>query len=309
MHTKRWLACALALWFLLGHAAFAHLRDPNVPPCFEMRDEQVVKHTDTSGQNSIVFSVPEIAPPNRTAFAVGEYLNIAIQLSGQLCSPYFVFIETQQSPQRTALIQQTSPSLPYPPGRVERRIKHSVTFAVDPLNPLPNAVGGMSSVRIVVAQYGSYKKLASYTIPLTATWRAPANLDVPGFPEYECADDMRLPPVVESPARCSNSLTVPNGATQIDLNGDGICERIVRDENCDKTHGNRCFRVLAERSGDWQPIAQFYNKLTQHSSDTGYRALSSLELGPLSNVTRFSEWRGGAYATHMYLHDCSRLPQ
>jgi len=300
------LACAS---LFASQVALAHLHDAHVPPCFEMKDEVVVPQTDTSGDNYILFRSPEFSPPNRREFSIDEYLTLQIEVSGQLCSPFYIYVLTEQSPKTTALVQLTSPSPIFPSGRFARTIKPYVTFAVDQRNPVPNAMGGVTSVRVAVVQYGSDKEIASQVFPISAQWRAPAKLDSHGFPEYECAADMQLPPAVEAPARCSNSTSAANGSVPVDLNQDGICEQIVRDAACDKTNGNRCFRILAERDGDWQPIAQFYNRLTQHRSGTPYRSLSSIETGPLSDTTRFSEWRGGAYVTHMYLHDCSRLPR
>jgi len=206
-------------------------------------------------------------------------------------------------------VQLTSPSPIYPPGRFSWTVKHTVTFAVDPRNPKPNTVGGIASVRVVVAQYGSDKEIAGQVIPISASWRAPDKLDLAGIPEYECADDMQLPPAAEVTASCTNSIAAPRGSVSVDLNQDGTCERIVRDTLCDKTHGNLCYRILAERNGDWQRIAQFYNRLAQHGSDKEFRSLSSIETGPLSATTWFSEWRGSGYVTHKYLRDCSRLPQ
>lgn len=295
---------------MMSGAAEAHLRDPNVPPCFEMQNERVVARPDTSAENVITFSVPEIRPAGQTRFVTGEHLNISVQITGQLCSPYSVFVQPQAGlGQDTTLVQQTSPSPVYPPGKLDHRVAHFVTFAIDPHNFRPGAQAGLSAIRLAVVQYGSYKQLASLEIPLSALWRAPDRANLQGVPEYECADDMKLPDVIrgETP-RCSSSLTPPSGASALDLNRDGICEWIVPDVRCDKTHGNRCFRILQEHNGDFRPIAQFYNKLTLHDSDSEYRGLSSLERGPLSDLTRYSEWRDGEYVTHMYLHDCSRLP-
>jgi hypothetical protein len=302
---------ALASILFASAQVRAHLRDPNVPPCFEMRNEHVVPRPDVSAQNTVAFAVPGLTPINKTRFTAGERLNVSVRITGSLCSPYSVFIEPQlKSGAKTLLIQQTSPSLVYAPGGVNLTIRHFVTFAVDPKKVRPGAQAALSSIRITVSQYGSYKPLGVIEMPVDAVWRAPDRVNVAGVPEYECADDMRLPPVPASEAApsCSNSVAKPEGGTVLDLNRDGICEWAVRDSVCDKTSGNRCYRILEERDGDLQPIAQFYNELTLHQSSAAYPGLSSVERGPLSDLTRYSEWLDGEYATHLYLHDCSRLP-
>jgi len=293
---------------LVSHSAYAHLHDPTVPPCFEWRNEKVEPRQDESGQNYVVFGAPRLSPPNKSNFAPDEQLTIELDVNGQLCSPFYVYLLPQTRSSSPALIQKTTPSPIYSRGAFNRQVRHTVTFSVNPIQPQAGATSALSALRIVVTQYGSDKELFRHTIPFVASWRAPSDLTVAGIPEYECAQDMQLPAKIEPVVRCSNSLTAPVDSERLDLDQDGICERIVRDSVCDKTHGNRCFRILAERDGSWQPIAQFYNELTQHSSNTGHYSLSSLELGPLSNVTRFSEWRANAYVTHMYLHNCDRLP-
>lgn len=294
-----------------GSPAHAHLHDPNVPPCFELRNERVAPRPDVSAQNAVVFTVPELVPVNKLRFAAGERLNVSVRLSGSLCSPFFVFIEPQlQGGVPTRLVQQTSPSLIYAPGNVDLKVSHFVTFAVDPQHIRPGAEAAVSSLRLVVSQYGSYKPLGVLEIPIDAVWRTPDQVHTSGVPEYECAEDMRLPRIltrIEAP-QCFNSVAKPKGGAALDLNRDGICEWAVREPRCDKTSGNQCYRILEERDGDLQPIAQFYNTLTLHESSAAYPGLSSVEHGPLSNLTRYSEWLEGEYVTHLYLHDCRRLP-
>lgn len=294
-----------------GSHAQAHLQDPNVPPCFEMQNERVVPRPDVSAQNTVVFSMPELAPVNKVRFAAGERLNVSVRMTGSLCSPFSVFIQPQlKGSVPTQLTQQTSPSPIYAPGNVDLEISRFVTFSVDPQHIRPGAEAALSSIRIVVSQYGSYKFLGMLEIPIDALWRTPDRVNASGVPEYECAADMRLPRIltsVEAP-HCSNSIPKPEGGAALDLNRDGICEWAVRDSLCDKTSGNQCYRILEERDGDLRSIAQFYNKLTLHESSAAYLGLSSVERGPLSDLTRYSEWQEGEYVTHMYVHDCSRLP-
>lgn len=302
---------ALGSILFAGSPAQAHLHDPNVPPCFEMRNERVVPRPDVSAQNAVVFSVPELAPVNKMRFAAGEHLNVSVRITGSLCSPFSVFIQPQlQGGVPPRLAQQTSPSLIYAPGNVDLEISHFVSFSVDPQHIRPGAEAALSAIRIVVSQYGSYKPLGMLEIPIDAVWRTPDRVNTSGIPEYECAADMRLPRIltsVEAP-QCSNSVAKLKGGVALDLNRDGICEWAVRDPLCDKTSGNQCYRILEERDGDLRSIAQFYNKLTLHESSAAYPGLSSVEHGPLSDLTRYSEWQEGEYVTHLYVHDCSRLP-
>src|SRR5262245_14658479 len=103
-------SCAL-IAMLLATTAEAHLNDPNVPPCFEMRNEQVVAKPDTSSENVIEFSTPELSPVNHSSFAAGDRLNLTLQVTGKLCSPYMVYIQVESLGDGRGLIMKTSPSL------------------------------------------------------------------------------------------------------------------------------------------------------------------------------------------------------
>jgi len=312
MHNRTWqifrkplIGTAMALCL---SAAQAHLNDGNVPPCFEMRNEQVHPLPDTSGDNFLRFGAVDLTPANGSQLTTPDYLYITVQITGRLCSPYFVFLYPQTKG-KTNLIVGSSPSLVHPPGNIDKAFRMFVTLSVDRNNIRPGETGELSSVRIRVVQYGSQKPYAEFDIPVSATWRAPVNPTVRTFPEYECIDEMRLPPVVTVPAQCSNAIATPKGSRPTDLNQDGICEAIVRDELCDRTHGNSCYRVMGERNGAWQSLVIFYNQLIEHSSESGYRSLSFVEHGPLSETTWFSEWNKDAYLTHKYLHVCSLVPK
>jgi hypothetical protein len=291
--------------------AQAHLHDANVPPCFEMQNERVVSRQDRSGDNSVLFAAPRLTPVNKLHFAAGEHLSVTVHVTGWMCSPYSVFIQTVRKGGTESDLQQlTSPSPVYEPGRIDREITHYVTFAIDPKKVHPGARAELTGLRIVISQYGSYKELGALEIPVAAVWQASQRTSVAGIPEYECVSDMKLPavlPQVDQP-RCSNSLPQPTGGRALDLNRDGVCEWAVRDAGCDKIYDNRCYRILEEREGSFEPIAQFYNQLTLRESSDEYAGLSSVERGPLSDITRYSEWQDDHYETHMYLHDCSRLP-
>lgn len=306
--TLRQLLIAITATLCISPSVYAHLRDANVPPCFEMRNEQVHPLPNTSGDNFLRFGAVDFSPGNGSQLTTPDYLYITVQITGRLCSPYFVFLYPQTK-SKTNLVVGSSPSLVHPPGNIDKAFRMFVTLSVDRNNIRPGETGEISGVLIRVVQYGSHKLYQEFDIPVTATWRAPASPTVRTFPEYECIDEMRLPPVVEVPARCANAITVPKGSRPTDLNQDGICEAIVRDELCDRTHGNSCYRVMAERNGAWQPLAIFYNRLVEHSSESGYRGLSFVEHGPLSETTWFSEWTNDAYLTHKYLHVCSLVPK
>lgn len=296
----------MSLLILSAGTAHAHLIDPNVPPCFEMRNEQVAPLPDTSADNAIEFSIPELMPVNSSRFAAAERLNVTLRITGKMCSPYMVYIETEVKGASRGLVLTTSPSPVYPPGTVNRQIEHFVTFGIDEKNVRPGAEESVTKLRLSVQQYGSHKRLASLDIPLNATWRAPNDVSVAGIPEYECIDDARIStalPQVEAPL-CSSSLKAPEGALRLDLNGDGVCEWAARDERCDKIFDNRCYRVYEERDGALRAIAQYYNELHIHNDGSAYRALSSVETGPKSNLTHYDEWFGGRYVHHMYLHNC-----
>jgi hypothetical protein len=297
------------LSMLLASVAQAHLNDPNVPPCFEMRNEQVVALADTSAENVIEFSTPEFAPVNHSAFAAGDRLNLSVLVTGKLCSPYMVYI-LAESTRGPGLVQMTSPSPVYPPSTISRKVEHFITFAIDEKDVRPGAEVTVIKLRLSVQQYGSYKQLASYEIPLKATWRAPRNVSVAGIPEYECADDMNVPaalPQVEAP-RCSSSIRGPDGGLRLDLNGDGICEWAAPDARCDKIFGNKCFRVYEEHDGQLRAVAQFYTELRIPNDGAAYRALSSVETGPKTNITHFSDWLDGRYVHHKYVQDCKLVP-
>jgi hypothetical protein len=304
---KKLLTSVLILQAGMTHA---HLKDPNVPPCFEMRNEKVVPLPDTSAGNFIEFSTPELSPVSASRFSAGDRLNLTVRITGRMCSPYMVYIQPETKGDGRGLILMTSPSLVYPPGKVDRKIEHYVTLGVDEKDVRPGAEQAVTKLRLSVQQYGSYKPLASYDIPIAAAWRVPENVSVAGIPEYECLDAANIPaelPQVEAP-RCTSSIKGPDGGMRLDLDADGICEWTARDERCDKIHGNRCFRVFEERNGALRPIAQFYNALRIHNDGSARRALSSVETGPKSNLTHYHEWLDGRYLHHMYLHDCKLLP-
>jgi hypothetical protein len=303
-----WTFFGLFIGLCVFPSAQAHLHDRNVPPCFEMRDDKVHELPNTSGDNFIRFGRIEFTPANGSQLAASEYLYITVRVTGKLCSPYMVFLYPQTR-EATPLVVGSRPSLAHPGGSIDKDFTQFVTLSVDEKNIVPGATGTISSVRLRIVQYGSHKEYAQIDIPVTATWRAPSRPTVQTFPEYECIDAMRLPPAVVVPTRCANSIDAPAGSRRSDLNQDGICEVFVRDEVCDQTHGNLCYRVMAERNGAWQPITVFWNELTEHSSESGYRSLSYVVHGPLSEMTSFIEWTNDTYLTHNYLHKCSLVPK
>src|SRR5262245_4600127 len=100
---------AVLVLLLLGDAAEAHLNDPNVPPCFEMRNEQVVALPNTSAENVIEFSTPELSPVNHSSFTTGDRLNVSVRITGRLCSPYMIYIQVDSRGDGRGLTLMTSP--------------------------------------------------------------------------------------------------------------------------------------------------------------------------------------------------------
>jgi hypothetical protein len=279
-----------------------------IPPCFELEDGKISPRPDTSSQNFIRFGTVDITPVNWVELKTDDYLYVTVRVTGRLCSPFWVFLSGKQEGP-SPLVMGTRPSLPHPSGEIDRDFQQFVTFGVDPKDIQPGATAQLVSVKMRVVQYQTEKEYGVLEIPLRAAWRAPGNPTVRTFPEYECIDSMRLPPVVEPRTQCSNAFPLPKGSSTIDVNQDGICEAIVRDEVCDRTHGNTCYRLMSERDGAWQPLTYFYNRLTQHQSDSAYRSLSYIEHGPLSETTSLIEWHNGTYLRHQYLHNCSLVPK